>query len=198
MNFHIHRAVWRWAVRRHPNKNRRWIADRYFERVGNRGWIFFGDGADETDTGRLRHMQLRFASSVPIRRHTKIVGDCNPYDPAGGISATTLQRRCRQALLSARLNILDPRRSLGSTRSVTASRNGGVRPCLSRMPGNWHVRFLEGRAGITPARSLDLLMDYDWGGGCGALASTVQNHGWLVPRTELRGLAHVHCQARRT
>jgi RNA-directed DNA polymerase len=31
----IWRALWRWARRRHPNKNRRWIYSRYFHKIGN-------------------------------------------------------------------------------------------------------------------------------------------------------------------
>ncbi len=35
-DYQIFKALWRWAKRRHPNKGRRWIKDRYFKSVGNR------------------------------------------------------------------------------------------------------------------------------------------------------------------
>ena len=35
----IWRALWRWAKRRHPNKNHTWIRERYFHVIGNRTWV---------------------------------------------------------------------------------------------------------------------------------------------------------------
>src|SRR5207244_3631546 len=32
--------LWRWAVRRHPNKNRRWVKRRYFTQVDGDQWVF--------------------------------------------------------------------------------------------------------------------------------------------------------------
>lgn len=32
--------LWRWARRRHPNKGRGWVRERYWRRVGNRRWAF--------------------------------------------------------------------------------------------------------------------------------------------------------------
>jgi len=71
----IFQAIWRWAKRRHPHKPRRWIRGKYFKSVGARQWVFFGvfDG---------KPMQLYFASNTPIKRHKKIKGEANPYDPA--------------------------------------------------------------------------------------------------------------------
>jgi RNA-directed DNA polymerase len=70
----IFQSIWRWAIRRHPNKGRRWVKRKYFKTVGNRNWVFYGD-LDGTE----RHLFL--AASVPIERHTKIKGQANPYDP---------------------------------------------------------------------------------------------------------------------
>src|ERR1700683_316367 len=39
----IFRLLWRWARRRHPRKGHHWIKNKYFERVGNRDWWFFGE-----------------------------------------------------------------------------------------------------------------------------------------------------------
>ena len=71
----IFQALWRWAKRRHPDKNRHWIKNKYFRAERQRHWVFFG----ELD-GKI--MRLRKAAATPIRRHTKIKGQANPYDPA--------------------------------------------------------------------------------------------------------------------
>jgi RNA-directed DNA polymerase len=77
----IHQALWEWCVRRHPHKNKHWIANKYFTSVpgepeGNK-WKFHGtvDGPDNT----TRTVYLMDASSVHIRRHIKIRADTNPY-----------------------------------------------------------------------------------------------------------------------
>src|SRR3981081_4581422 len=40
-------SLWRWARRRHPNKNPPWLKPKYFERRGNRDWSFFGETCDD-------------------------------------------------------------------------------------------------------------------------------------------------------
>jgi 5-methylcytosine-specific restriction endonuclease McrA len=46
---------------------------------GENNWVFFGHVRDSK--GRHHAVRLFRASSVPIRRHTKIKGEANPYDP---------------------------------------------------------------------------------------------------------------------
>lgn len=73
-------ALWRWAKRRHPNKSRRWIVDRYFHRIGSRKWVFaVENGGDQ----RLADVwvKLALAADTKIRRHVKVKADANPYDP---------------------------------------------------------------------------------------------------------------------
>jgi len=74
----IFMALWRWALRRHPNKGRRWIADKYFRQEGDRHWVFFGSvsGAKGCD----KDVQLFKASSLPIKRHPIVKDIANPYD----------------------------------------------------------------------------------------------------------------------
>ena len=76
----LFRALWQWARRRHPNKPCRWIKDKYFQVIGNRHWVFCGDRPDST--GRSCRIELFSAASVPIKRHVKIKGAANPFDPA--------------------------------------------------------------------------------------------------------------------
>jgi RNA-directed DNA polymerase len=76
----IFQALWQWAKRRHPQKSKRWIKNKYFHTVGGRQWVFQGEitGKD----GRPQTIRLFHAASVPIKRHAKIKGQANPYDPA--------------------------------------------------------------------------------------------------------------------
>jgi RNA-directed DNA polymerase len=76
----LFRSLWQWAKRRHPNKPRRWIKDKYFQVIGNRHWVFGGNRQDKA--GRFYRIELFSAASVPIKRHTKIKGAANPFDPA--------------------------------------------------------------------------------------------------------------------
>jgi RNA-directed DNA polymerase len=74
-------CLWRWARRRHPNKNSRWVKDKYFERHGGMDWSFVGDIYYD-DQGEPQKERLLFASRTPIQRHVKVKSDTNPYDPA--------------------------------------------------------------------------------------------------------------------
>jgi RNA-directed DNA polymerase len=76
----IFSSLWRWARRRHPRKAARWCKEKYFANHAGQDWSFFGEVLD--DAGQPRNIWLLRASSTPIKRHTKIQGDANPYDPA--------------------------------------------------------------------------------------------------------------------
>jgi RNA-directed DNA polymerase len=75
----IFHALWQWAQRRHPNKPLRWIKEKYCTTVGGDNWVF--QGTVEGKEGTPQPVSLLKASSVPIKRHTKIKGEANPYDP---------------------------------------------------------------------------------------------------------------------
>jgi RNA-directed DNA polymerase len=61
--------LWPWAVRRHPNKPRKWVADQYWTRDGH-GWTFGTRGIAALP--RLAH--------IPIRRYVKVKGNRSPFD----------------------------------------------------------------------------------------------------------------------
>jgi RNA-directed DNA polymerase len=71
--------LWRWAKRRHPNKGHRWIASRYWTRVGGDNWVFFGEVTNFD--GSTRQVTLYNASLRRIVRHVLIRTAVNPYDP---------------------------------------------------------------------------------------------------------------------
>jgi len=75
----IFQWLWQWTRRRHPGRPRRWIKRKYFTTRGGDHWVFFGELKKE---GTRRQIFLFNAASVRIRRHCKIKGDANPYDPA--------------------------------------------------------------------------------------------------------------------
>jgi RNA-directed DNA polymerase len=75
----IFQALWRWAKRRHPNKPKEWIRQRYFTSSNGNHWVFYGVMA--TPAGPVEN-RLLHPAYVPIQRHVKIKGAANPYDPA--------------------------------------------------------------------------------------------------------------------
>ena len=70
----VWKCLWRWAQRRHPQKTKQWIKDRYFIRVGGQDWTFC-----DTHVDRERH--LFQMARMQIRRHVKVWQDANPFDP---------------------------------------------------------------------------------------------------------------------
>ncbi len=74
----IFKALWRWAKRRHPNKGKKWIKEKYFRTVENRNWVFFGLYVDKEG---FKEVNLLHTNSFPIKRHRKIQSEANPYDP---------------------------------------------------------------------------------------------------------------------
>lgn len=75
----IYQLLWQWAKRRHPNKVRHWVRHKYFQTVEGRAWVFVGEVIGTA--GKSQRVQLLHATDVPIKRHVKIRGAANPYDP---------------------------------------------------------------------------------------------------------------------
>ena len=75
----IFKALWQWSKRRHPNKNRHWIKDKYFTTQDGNRWVFYGQVTDKE--GKPKNLHLFRAATVPIKRHIKIRGEANPYSP---------------------------------------------------------------------------------------------------------------------
>lgn len=75
----IWELLWQWACRRHPNKPRQWVKDKYFPRLGTRNWVFRAVTPDHA--GQTTIVRLFQAADLAIRRHVKIRADANPFDP---------------------------------------------------------------------------------------------------------------------
>lgn len=68
INGHMFNVLWKWAKRRHPNKSRKWIKQRYWRTVKSRNWVFGTDGT-----------VLINPSDIPIVRHQRLKLDKNPF-----------------------------------------------------------------------------------------------------------------------
>jgi RNA-directed DNA polymerase len=75
----IFTLLWQWARRRHPRKARHGIRDKYFRSEDGHNWVCFGHVTHPQ--GTPKDVRLCRASSVPVRRHTKMKGEATPYDP---------------------------------------------------------------------------------------------------------------------
>lgn len=64
----VFNMLYLWAKRRHHNKSRHWIADKYWHSIGTRNWVFV-DG----------EKVLKSFSDVKIIRHPVLKLDKNPY-----------------------------------------------------------------------------------------------------------------------
>jgi RNA-directed DNA polymerase len=78
VDYHIWRALWRWAKRRHPRKSQRWIYRRYFE-VGTYGATCYTESRDRR--GKTIRLRLERVPAIPIARHVKVKGCASPDDP---------------------------------------------------------------------------------------------------------------------
>ncbi len=64
----IWNMLWHWAKRRHPNKSKQWIVNKYWHSSGKRNWVF--------SEGNKR---LNLLSDTKIVRHMKLKLDMNPH-----------------------------------------------------------------------------------------------------------------------
>lgn len=62
-----------WAKRRHPNKSRGWVADKYWHTIGRDKWVFLSKNGEKT-TRLIKHQE------TPIVRHIKVQDSRSPYD----------------------------------------------------------------------------------------------------------------------
>ena len=80
VDHYIFQALWSWAVRRHPNKNAKWVKAKYFRTEGSQRWVFTDKVSNKQ--GISSYVNLVKASKTPIRRHIKIQSAATPFEPA--------------------------------------------------------------------------------------------------------------------
>jgi RNA-directed DNA polymerase len=74
----IFKAIWNWAVRRHPNKGLRWVQQKYFRQDKFRKWSFSTRVKDKHKN--VVDLDLIEMKKIPIKRHIKIRNEATPYD----------------------------------------------------------------------------------------------------------------------
>jgi len=98
----LYHQLWAWMKRRHRKKRKSWLVENYWMK-GATPWTFSTVAEDEQGNASLH--QLVKLHTIGIRRHVKIRGDANPYDPkdqnyfrkryAQGHSPSSARRRRR-------------------------------------------------------------------------------------------------------
>jgi RNA-directed DNA polymerase len=73
LDFLLYQKLRAWAYRRHPNKNGRWIASRYWLVNSGEGWVFAAKSGEQL-------LKLATHSQTPIVRHIKVKGNRSPFD----------------------------------------------------------------------------------------------------------------------
>jgi RNA-directed DNA polymerase len=68
----LFQMLWMWAVKRHPNKGKRWVKDRYWKAEGTKHWVFRGE-----------RKRLKKMSDLKIVRHVSLKLNKNPYTDRG-------------------------------------------------------------------------------------------------------------------
>ncbi len=79
VDFHLWNALWRWSLRRHPNKGTGWVKRRYFGFSHGRNWRFRAFCTDSY--GERVEMAVTNITTIPIRYHIKVKGTASPDDP---------------------------------------------------------------------------------------------------------------------
>ena len=80
VDYEIYKCLWRWACRRHHSKGKRWVAEKYWHRVGNRNWTFSVKSPAEKDGSRVYYPVLEYATDTKYRLYIKVRAEANPFD----------------------------------------------------------------------------------------------------------------------
>ena len=132
-------SLWRWAKRRHPDKSARLDTPSVLALVWATQGCLRPTRAKHAG-GKPLWLRLVDPTDIGIRRHVKIRSEANPLRPA----VAGLLRRLRSSRISG---FIVP--TLIETVMCTGSAHAGLSHGLSRMTGNFHVRFLgEGAAAM--------------------------------------------------
>jgi Retron-type reverse transcriptase len=128
----ILRKLWRWARRRHRHKSAAWVRAKYFTRPGDGRWTFRGTVTDRD--GGKHTVRLLAARSVRIRRHVKVRGDANPYDPSWELYFEERLAAQMASTLTGR----------GTTRYLWLEQDGKCLVCGQplTLEEGWHVHHL--------------------------------------------------------
>jgi RNA-directed DNA polymerase len=132
----IFHKLWRWARRRHRHQSAAWVKKHYFTRPGETCWRFRGTITD--DEGQHHAIVLVRASATSIRRHVKVRGMANPYDPACELYFEERLARQMASTLTGR----------GTAHYLWLEQNGHCLICRQplTLAEGWHVHHLRWRS----------------------------------------------------
>lgn len=123
----IFRLLWQWARRRHPKKNRHWLAKRYFTTEAGDHWVFFGwhHGPRESHP-----VFLASAGKTRILRHVKVRSALNALNAHHADWADYLVKRRSHWTARAYPALLDAvgRETASLQRAAQQRTDGAVRP----------------------------------------------------------------------
>lgn len=75
----VWKALFQWALKRHPNKGKKWVADKYFKIINGVKWNFATTVQDRQ--GKNKTFTLFKLAGIPISRHVKVQDKASPDDP---------------------------------------------------------------------------------------------------------------------
>ena len=73
MSYLMHQKIRRWTDRKHPNKGKWWVSNKYWHTVENDNWVFKSKVNNDEYT-------LKKHPEVEIEYHTKVKGNYSPYN----------------------------------------------------------------------------------------------------------------------
>ncbi|MFB2977679.1 HNH endonuclease [Microseira sp. BLCC-F43] len=79
MSHRVWQYLWKWGRRRHPNKSKKWVKERYFHTIKGNQWTFACKGKRR---GKEATLTLFPIAQTPIERHIKVKGNASPDDPS--------------------------------------------------------------------------------------------------------------------
>jgi RNA-directed DNA polymerase len=79
IDHYVWKALFQWALRRHPNKGKKWVADKYFKTLKGVKWNFAVTVKDRR--GKDKTLTLFKLPDLPISRHVKVKDTASPDDP---------------------------------------------------------------------------------------------------------------------
>ncbi|MUG95601.1 group II intron reverse transcriptase/maturase [Scytonema sp. UIC 10036] len=79
VDYRLWQMLWKWSLMRHPNKGKKWVAQRYFKTINGTAWNFAQTIKDRNGKDKL--ITLPKLSHIPIIRHVKVKGTASPDDP---------------------------------------------------------------------------------------------------------------------
>ena len=89
VDYEIHKTLWQWAKRRHPQKGKKWIKEKYFKQLHGRDWTFAAITKSKK-TQKEHTLSLKRLANIAIQKYVRVKTNANPYDPA---DATYYKRR---------------------------------------------------------------------------------------------------------